>query len=226
MVSLITYCCRGNSVIFYYCYRGNPVSFLPSPWYYRGFSPFPRYYRGYHVPWASTRKVKPIWIILKQETMSGSGISWAICKSAPRTRQITTPAPHHSVFLQAGCCSCRQANSVKALKALIPTVWRRRHIYIHSMAEKTSWHRWNEITSLSPCVLWDQQRNFCGVQRCKGAVAFIFSHSRLCWKPKYRCRCWWNGRLAVCIVLVADSLICCTVAPELRGQGGQSTPHC
>ena len=43
--------------------------------------------------WASTRKVKPIWILLKQETVSGSGISWAICKSAPRSRQITTPAP-------------------------------------------------------------------------------------------------------------------------------------
>jgi len=27
--------------------------------------------------WAGTRKVKPIWILLKQETMSGSGISWA-----------------------------------------------------------------------------------------------------------------------------------------------------
>ena len=30
--------------------------------------------------------------------MSGSGIRWAICKSVPRSRQITTPAPHHSVF--------------------------------------------------------------------------------------------------------------------------------
>ena len=30
--------------------------------------------------------------------MSGSGINWAICKSAPRSRQITAPAPHHSVF--------------------------------------------------------------------------------------------------------------------------------
>ena len=30
--------------------------------------------------------------------MSGSGINWAICKSAPRSRQITMPAPHHSVF--------------------------------------------------------------------------------------------------------------------------------
>ena len=42
--------------------------------------------------------IKPIWILLKQETVSGSGISWAICKSAPRSRQITMPAPHLSFF--------------------------------------------------------------------------------------------------------------------------------
>ena len=48
--------------------------------------------------WASTGKVKPIWILLEQETMSGSGISWAICKSASRSRQITTPASHYSSF--------------------------------------------------------------------------------------------------------------------------------
>jgi len=46
--------------------------------------------------WASTRKVKPIWILLKQETVSG--ISWAICKSAPCSRKITTLTPHHSTF--------------------------------------------------------------------------------------------------------------------------------
>jgi len=34
------------------------------------------------------QKGKPIW------TLSGSGISWAICKSAPPHREITTPAPH------------------------------------------------------------------------------------------------------------------------------------
>ena len=67
--------------------------------------------------WASTRKLKPIWISLKQETVSGSGISWAICKSAPRSRQITTPVPHHSVFYRPD-----------ALPAAQPTVskhWRR-----------------------------------------------------------------------------------------------------
>ena len=42
--------------------------------------------------------IKPIWISLEQETVSGSGISWAICKFAPRSSQITTPVPHRSVF--------------------------------------------------------------------------------------------------------------------------------
>jgi len=39
---------------------------------------------------------------MKQETMGfwdGSGISWTMYKqSAPRSRQITTPAPHYSIF--------------------------------------------------------------------------------------------------------------------------------
>jgi len=42
--------------------------------------------------------VKPIWILLKQETVSGSGISSAICKSAPRSRQITTQHPTTQFF--------------------------------------------------------------------------------------------------------------------------------
>jgi len=63
--------------------------------------------------WAGTRKVKPIWILLKQETVSGSGISWAICKSAPHSRQIATPTPHRSVFYRPD-----------ALPAAQPTVWK------------------------------------------------------------------------------------------------------
>ena len=56
--------------------------------------------------------------LLEQETVSGSSISWAICKSAPWLRHITMPASHHSVFLQAGCPSCCPTNSIKALKAV------------------------------------------------------------------------------------------------------------
>jgi len=43
-------------------------------------------------------------------TVSGNGIRWAICKSAPCSRQITMPAPHHRP-------SCHPTISVKALKA-------------------------------------------------------------------------------------------------------------
>ena len=63
--------------------------------------------------WAGTRKVKPIWILLKQETVSGSGISWAICKSAPSSRQITMPAPHHSVFYRPDALPAAQPTASK-----------------------------------------------------------------------------------------------------------------
>ena len=63
--------------------------------------------------WASTRKVKPMWILLKQETLSGSGISWAICKSAPHSRQITMPAPHRSVFYRPDALPAAQPTASK-----------------------------------------------------------------------------------------------------------------
>ena len=60
---------------------------------------------------AGTRK--PIWILLQQETVSGSGISWAICKSAPCSRQITTPVPHHSVFYRPDALPAAQPTASK-----------------------------------------------------------------------------------------------------------------
>ena len=45
--------------------------------------------------------------------MSGSGISWAICKSAPSSRQITTPAPHHSVFYRPDALPAAQPTASK-----------------------------------------------------------------------------------------------------------------
>jgi len=70
--------------------------------------------------WVSEhQRGKPFWILLEQEMMGGgSGISGTICKSfAPRSRQITTPLLT-TQFLQAGCPSCHQTNSVKALKGM------------------------------------------------------------------------------------------------------------
>ena len=85
----------------------------PTTLFFTGRMPFlppnqQRHYLVLHTPFygplsgttqvSGYQKVKTIWILLKQEAVSGSGISWAICKSAPRSRQITMPAPHHLVF--------------------------------------------------------------------------------------------------------------------------------
>ena len=45
--------------------------------------------------------------------MSGSGISWTICKSAPCSRQTTTPAPHHSVFYRSDALPATQPTASK-----------------------------------------------------------------------------------------------------------------
>jgi len=58
-----------------------------------------------------------MWILLKQETMRGSGITRAICNGvhlAPDRQPCQHPTAQ---FLQAGFPSCRPTNSVKALKA-------------------------------------------------------------------------------------------------------------
>ena len=51
--------------------------------------------------------------LLKQETVNGNGINWAICKSAPRSRQITTPAPHHSFFYRPDALPAAQPTASK-----------------------------------------------------------------------------------------------------------------
>jgi len=71
--------------------------------------------------WAGTKKVEPIWILRKQETVSGSGIIWAICKSAPSSREITMPAvaPHHSVFYRLGAIPAAQPTASKHWRQII-----------------------------------------------------------------------------------------------------------
>ena len=83
---------------------------LPSPQLQR--SAYDTHTRPFNGPSSGTTRVSRyqkrkanLWTLLKQETVSGSGIRWAICKSAPRCRQTTTTAPHHAVFY--GCPSCR-----------------------------------------------------------------------------------------------------------------------
>jgi len=56
--------------------------------------------------------------LVQQEIVSGSGKSWAICKSTSHT---STPPLS---FLQAGCPSCHPTNSIKALKVSVLQFWR------------------------------------------------------------------------------------------------------
>ena len=62
---------------------------------------------------ASTRKAKTNLSWLKQETVSGSGISWTIYKSPPRSRQITAPATHHWFFYRPDALPAAQPTASK-----------------------------------------------------------------------------------------------------------------
>jgi len=96
--------------------------------------------------WAGTRKVKLIWILLKQETVSDSGISWAVCKfcTSLQTDNHTNTPPLS--FLQAGCPSCRPTYSVKALKVCS----------LHNRAYMIWWHRaLTTVTYSSACTVQD-----------------------------------------------------------------------
>jgi len=75
----------------------------------------------------------------------GSGISWDVCKSAPCSRQITTPAHHHSAFLQAGCPSCCPTNSATNNNLLIYWIGRGIKTEKHSRVSRKKYstrHSW------------------------------------------------------------------------------------
>ena len=78
-----------------------------------------KYTHPFNGPFSGTTRVsqyqkgKTIWILLKQETVSGSGISWVICKSAPCSRQTTTPTPHHANFYRPDALPAIQPTASK-----------------------------------------------------------------------------------------------------------------
>ena len=83
----------------------------------------------------------------------GSGISWTICKQpAPRSRQITTPAPHRSIFTgrmlflthNQQCQSTECTHFEKLIKLINTGCW-------HGCTDSTETVRANELllTSVS-----------------------------------------------------------------------------
>jgi len=96
--------------------------------------------------WAGIRKVKPIRILLKQETVSGTVIS---CTLLQTDNQTSIPPLS---FLQAGCPSFHPTNSVKALKAktLRQTTL---HMQQHVMHRDAAWKYWKGkvVSGLNAC---------------------------------------------------------------------------
>ena len=95
--------------------------------------------------WAGTRKVKPIWILLKQETASGSGISRAICKSAPCRRKITIPASHHSVIYSPDVLLAAQPTASKHWRQQLQTLPLARTYIICKSLQVAKVHNWSAI---------------------------------------------------------------------------------
>ena len=116
------------------------------------------------------QKGKPIWILLKQETVSGSGISWAIWKSAPRSRQITMPAPHHSVSYRP-----------YALRVAQPTASKHwRQIILHRVWQKTYF-----ITEQCKCALNAQNPTKWPCKLVTTVVTPLLHHTVQYWHTKY-----------------------------------------
>ena len=102
-----------------------------------------------------------------EETVGGSGISWATCTSAPRSREINHTSTPPLSFLQAGCPSCCPTNSIKALKAFV-THTNPSHISLSNI--QTRWtstacfinrellHPLNGLFSRTTWVSWYQKR--------------------------------------------------------------------
>ena len=120
---------------------------------------------------------KPIWILLKQKTVSGSGISWAMCKSAPRSRQITTPAPHHSVFYRPDSLPAAQPTASKNWRQTMCTT---------NMMKFGIW--------FLPSVLWrcwlGGRKGIRPVKNSDGALAWlsVWSEVQTCIQPSW-CQC-------------------------------------
>ena len=126
--------------------------------------------------WAGTRKVKPIWILREQETVSGSGISWVVCKSASLSRQITMPAPHHSVFTgrMPFLPPNQQRQSTEGITKHTKAISRYQTCQssTHNMVMKTSWIGTERICHDHPvCSVWWVGRTAGGNHFC------ILAHS-------------------------------------------------
>jgi len=68
----------------------------------------------------------------------GLAYGWAVCKSAPRSRQITTPAPHHSVFYRPDTLPATQPTASKHWRQVILNPVNKKSLLGHTAQHKMS----------------------------------------------------------------------------------------
>jgi len=93
--------------------------------------------------------------------VSGSGISWGICKSAPRTRQITMPAPHHSVFYRPDALPAAQPRASKH--------WRPNDAQLVELKLKLTAAHWQRPRQRNRYT--ERERDWCGEGHLAEALA-------------------------------------------------------
>jgi len=97
MMHHVTYQQHPNNYYYYY-------NHYMALWILSGTTQVSQYQKG---------KTKTNLDFLEQETVSGSGISWAKCKSATCPRQVTMPTPHHSFLYRPGALPAAQSTVSK-----------------------------------------------------------------------------------------------------------------
>ena len=115
--------------------------------------------------------------------MSGSGISWAICKSAPCSRQITTPALHYSSFYRPDALPAAQPTPSKH--------WRQPILI--TPVQNTHTHTHTRLTALFSGTTWVSRYQ-------KGKTNLDFTEAR---DSEWQ----WHqlGHMQVCISLQTDN---------------------
>jgi len=126
----------------------------------------------------------------------GSGISWAICKSAPRSRQITTPVPHHSVFYRPHALSATQPTASKHWRPILMANMVGNHfdqllinvacvcvyVIVCRSSRPASWrHTWDQFTArwttrcddVNSCLMWDNNSLSRSWRRAKMLVSCL-----------------------------------------------------
>jgi len=92
--------------------------------------------------------------LLEQEIVSGSGISWAICRSAPRPRQITMPESHHSVIYRPDALPAAQPTASEYWRQLVENSLSVGFWMVYNWSRYFSWHWAGSLTPETIMILF------------------------------------------------------------------------